>query len=93
MEELNKKKLEVNATKLQLSTHMISLLELWLQKEGANINQPAEYFQRLLMSMPTEPEGALVRVRSKIRGRSDEELPPTFTLEVTRACKMGSGDR
>ena len=72
MEELNKKKLEVNATKLQLSTHMISLLELWLQKEGANINQPAEYFQRLLMSMPTEPEGALVRVRSKIADMINE---------------------
>ena len=51
MEELNKKKIEVNATRLQLSTHMISLLELWLLKEGANINKPAEYFQRLLMSV------------------------------------------
>ena len=73
MEELNKKKIEVNATKLQLSTHMISLLELWLQKEGANINKPAEYFQRLLMSMPTEPEGALVRVRSKIADMISED--------------------
>ena len=73
MEELNKKKIEVNATKLQLSTHMISLLELWLQKEGANINKPAEYFQRLLMSMPTEPEGAMVRVRSKIADMINED--------------------
>ena len=73
MEEMNEKKLEVNATKLQLSTHMISLLELWLQKEGANINKPAEYFQRLLMSMPTEPEGALVRVRSKIADMINED--------------------
>ena len=73
MNELNKKKLEVNATKLQLSTHMISLLELWLQKEGADINKPAEYFQRLIMSMPTEPEGALVRVRSKIADMINED--------------------
>lgn len=73
MEEMNEKKIEVNATKLQLSTHMISLLELWLQKEGANINKPAEYFQRLLMSMPTEPEGALVRVRSKIADMINED--------------------
>ena len=29
----------------------------------------------------------------RVRGRSDEELPPTFTLEVIRACKMGSGAR
>ena len=73
MEELNKKKIEVNATKLQLSTHMISLLELWLQKEGANINNPAEYFQRLLMSMPTGTEGALLRVRSKIADMINED--------------------
>lgn len=72
MEEMNEKKIGVNATKLQLSTHMISLLELWLQKEGANINKPAKYFQRLLMSMPTEPEGALVRVRSKIADMINE---------------------
>ena len=72
MEEMNEKKIEVNATKLQLSTHMISLLELWLQKEGADINKPAEYFQRLLMSMPTQPEGALVRVRSKIADMINE---------------------
>lgn len=72
MEEMNEKKIGVNATKLQLSTHMISLLELWLQKEGADINKPAEYFQRLLMSMPTEPEGALVRVRSKIADMINE---------------------
>ena len=73
--ELNKKKIEVNANKLQFATHMISLLEMWLQKEGTNIKEPAEYYQRLLMSMPTEPECALVRVRSKIADMVEENSP------------------
>jgi len=91
MEEMNEKKIGVNATKLQLSTHMISLLELWLQKEGADINKPAEYFQRLLMSMPTEPEGALVRVRSKIADMINENSV-TFcrTWTVRTASSRGS---
>jgi hypothetical protein len=36
---------------------------------------PAEYFQRLLMSMPTAPEGPLVRVRSKIADLVEENSP------------------
>ena len=73
--ELNKKKIEVNASKVQFAMHMISLLEMWLQKEGTNIKEPAEYYQRLLMSMPTEPECALVRVRSKIADMVEEDSP------------------
>ena len=73
--ELNKKKIEVNASKVQFAMHMISLLEMWLQKEGTNIKEPAEYYQRLLMSMPTEPECALVRVRSKIADMVEENSP------------------
>ena len=44
-------------------------------KEGTNIKEPAEYYQRLLMSMPTEPECALVRVRSKITDMIEESSP------------------
>ena len=29
----------------------------------------------------------------KIQGWSDEGWPPLCTLEVTRACRLGSGDR
>ena len=73
--ELNKMKIEVNVSKVQFAMHMISLLEMWLQKEGTNIKEPAEYYQRLLMSMPTEPECALVRVRSKITDMIEESSP------------------
>ena len=44
----------MDANKCQFSDHMISLYEMWRQKEGANVDMPAEYFQRLLMSMPTK---------------------------------------
>ena len=73
--ELNKMKIEVNVSKVQFAMHMISLLEMWLQKEGTNIKEPAEYYQRLLMSMPTEPECAIVRVRSKITDMIEEGSP------------------
>ena len=71
----------MNASKLQLATHMVSVLELWLQKEGANVEEPAEYFQRLLVSMPTEPEGPLVRVRSKIADLIEEDSPILRNLD------------
>ena len=74
-------KIQVNASKLQLATHMVSVLELWLQKEGANVEKPAEYFQRLLVSMPTEPEGPLVRVRSKIADLIEEDSPILRNLD------------
>ena len=54
VKELNEKTIGMDANKCQFSNHMISLYEMWLQKEGANVDMPAEYFQRLLMSMLTK---------------------------------------
>ena len=75
VKELNQKTIGINVNKCEFSDHMISLYEMWRQKEGANVDMPAEYFQRLLMSMPTAPEGPLVRVRSKIADLVEENSP------------------
>ena len=75
VKKLNQKTIGINVNKCEFSDHMISLYEMWRQKEGANVDMPAEYFQRLLMSMPTAPEGPLVRVRSKIADLVEENSP------------------
>ena len=75
IEDLGNKKLGADASKLQLASHMVDLYDMWLQKEGTNITEPAEYLQRLLMSMPTSPEGALVRVRSRIVDMVEDNSP------------------
>ena len=46
---------------LQFSDHMIALYEMWLQKEGSKVHEPAEYYHRLLASIPSENEGPLAR--------------------------------
>ena len=61
LEELNKKKISSQADMLQFSDHMIALYEMWLQKEGSKVHEPAEYYQRLLASIPFENEGPLAR--------------------------------
>eukprot|EP00964_Phaeocystis_antarctica_P009317 scaffold5050_cov62-Phaeocystis_antarctica.AAC.2 len=75
VEDLGNKKLGADASWLQLASHMVDLYDMWLQKEGTNITEPAEFLQRLLMSMPTSPEGALVRVRNRIVDMVEDDSP------------------
>ena len=40
LEELNKKKINSQADMFQFSDHMVSLYEMWLQKEGSKVHEP-----------------------------------------------------
>ena len=62
LEELNKKKINSQADMFQFSDHMVSLYEMWLQKEGSKVDEPADYFQRLLASIPFEHAGPFLLV-------------------------------
>tara|TARA_B100000795_G_scaffold253401_1_gene223556 strand:- start:526 stop:1005 length:480 start_codon:yes stop_codon:yes gene_type:complete len=75
IEDLNNKKIDEIASRLQLADHMVTLFDMWLQKEGTKSDESAEFLQRLLMSMPTHPQGALVRVRNKIVDMVEDDSP------------------
>ena len=75
-------KLSAKATQFDMSEHVSSLWEMWLELSNSDRARPASFFRQLLMSMPTEPECPVVHVRRWLVELLDKgESPLLFNLD------------
>ena len=89
--DINASKLSCSANLFELSEHLASLWELWLALTNSDRAKPASFFQQLLISMPTEPEGPIVHVRRwlvDLVGRGDSPLLNNIDGETGLFARM-----
>ena len=67
---LAKMALAPGSTQVQISTHAVKMLELWRLLQSASVDEPYEYYEMLLSTMPTEPQASLLtQLRTWFAGR------------------------
>ena len=66
LKEMNEMRLPPQATLFEMTEHFFRLWELWLSLTTSRREEPASFFQVLLLTMPTEPEGPVVHVRREM---------------------------
>ena len=75
LQRLGELKLAPGSTRAQISLHCAQLLKIWCMVIGPNqkpntVDEPSEYWKRLLASMPTRPEASLLsQLRVWLAGR------------------------
>ena len=66
LKEMQAMSLSGKATLFEMTEHFLKLWELWLSLTTSKRAEPASFFQILLLSMPTAPEGPVVHVRREM---------------------------
>ena len=66
LKEMQAMSLSAKATLFEMTEHFLQLWELWLSLTTSKRAEPASFFQVLLLSMPTAPEGPVVHVRREM---------------------------
>ena len=59
-----------------LSEHLMNLWEYWLALSSSDRDAPASFFRQLVISLPTSPEGPLIKMRSWFVDLVEEGVSP-----------------
>ena len=76
VKQINAATLSAAATVFDLSEHLANLWELWLALGTSSRDAPASFFRQLIISLPTAPEGPLVKMRSWLVDLVEDGLSP-----------------
>lgn len=96
LNELSVKKLPTTISTLDLHRHCNELLDLWQLLSTNSISQPADFYVRLLFTLPTQPDEAkLVKLRSwlaeRVEDKADILSDPLAVIEtlISRGTALG----
>ena len=74
--KMNALSLPSTASVFDLSEHLMNLWEYWLALSSSDRDAPASFFSQLVISVPTSPEGPLVKMRSWFVDLVEEGVSP-----------------
>ena len=74
--KMNALSLPSTASVFDLSEHLMNLWEYWLALSSSDRDAPALFFRQLVISLPTSPEGPLVKMRSWFVDLVEEGVSP-----------------